>query len=259
MPLDVIGMTNGCRSPHPNVRSRCRAIGCACRGWCQSGLRLCRPGPSRSISIEQRRRMFLGFLGSQSPQCPPSRGTPPDDPQPRIVHRNSVMQPPCSVAALVNNRSKICLRMGSKIDVVHPKHLGPFARCVGGIGGLVFRLPRYGGGARYGASVSTRMRSTGAAGKDIAQLLAFGEGRDTGHRQDRTPVQALRFGQFGQRMKSNASRRNRVRCWCSSARMRAMSSSAGTGVDDQRQTGALGTLDMHPQAIASAPSALSAV
>ena len=31
---------------------------------------------------------FFGFFGSQSPQLPPRRGTPPDDPQPNIVKRS---------------------------------------------------------------------------------------------------------------------------------------------------------------------------
>ena len=37
---------------------------------------------SRSTRSEQRWRRFLGFSGSQSPQCPPRRGTPPEEPQP---------------------------------------------------------------------------------------------------------------------------------------------------------------------------------
>ena len=40
-----------------------------------------------STRSEQRRRQFFGFQGSQSPQRSPRRGTPPDDPQPRIVAR----------------------------------------------------------------------------------------------------------------------------------------------------------------------------
>ena len=44
--------------------------------------------------IEQRRRRFFGFLGSQSPQFPPRRGTPPEDPQPRIMNRICPITPP---------------------------------------------------------------------------------------------------------------------------------------------------------------------
>ena len=38
-----------------------------------------------SISSEQRRRRFFGLAGSQTPQLPPMRGTPPDEPQPMMV------------------------------------------------------------------------------------------------------------------------------------------------------------------------------
>ena len=39
----------------------------------------------RSASSEQRRRRFFGFFGSQAPQPSAGRGTPAEDPQPRIV------------------------------------------------------------------------------------------------------------------------------------------------------------------------------
>src|SRR5688572_16848328 len=44
-----------------------------------------RPGVVPVSSSEQRRRRFLGLAGSQTPQSPPMRGTPPDEPQPRMV------------------------------------------------------------------------------------------------------------------------------------------------------------------------------
>src|SRR5690242_9732081 len=45
---------------------------------------------------EQRRLRFFGLLGSQAPQKPwpsepPSRGTPPDDPQPRITNSSALL------------------------------------------------------------------------------------------------------------------------------------------------------------------------
>ena len=65
-------------------------------------------GPSRSTSIEQRRRRFFGFLGSQSPQWPPIRGTPPEEPEPRMVKRISPIRPrPHDSAAFQNRRSKL--------------------------------------------------------------------------------------------------------------------------------------------------------
>ena len=52
----------------------------------------CRPTPPfglrrrlRSTSSAQRRRRFLGSAGSHAPQWLPTRGTPPDVPQPRMV------------------------------------------------------------------------------------------------------------------------------------------------------------------------------
>ena len=48
-------------------------------------LRLAAFGIGRSTNIEQRRRRFFGLFGSHSPQPCPTRGTPPDDPQPRMV------------------------------------------------------------------------------------------------------------------------------------------------------------------------------
>ena len=48
------------------------------------------PAEIRRTRMEQRLRRFFGLAGSQAPQwpepsAPPSRGTPPEEPQPRIV------------------------------------------------------------------------------------------------------------------------------------------------------------------------------
>ena len=40
------------------------------------------------ISNEQRLRLFFGSFGSQIPQSPSMRGTPPEDPHPKIVNFN---------------------------------------------------------------------------------------------------------------------------------------------------------------------------
>src|SRR5436853_3381569 len=42
--------------------------------------------PRRSTRNEVRRRRFLGLFGLQSPQPSAGRGTPPDEPQPRMVN-----------------------------------------------------------------------------------------------------------------------------------------------------------------------------
>ena len=47
------------------------------------------PRPLRRASREQRERRFFGFAGSQWPQSPSARGTPPDEPQPRIVNSST--------------------------------------------------------------------------------------------------------------------------------------------------------------------------
>ena len=41
---------------------------------------------SACVRSEQRLRLFLGSFGSQLPQSPSIRGTPPEDPQPKIVN-----------------------------------------------------------------------------------------------------------------------------------------------------------------------------
>ena len=43
-------------------------------------------GVGRSTRSEVRRRRFFGFFGSQSPQPRAGRGTPPEEPQPRMVN-----------------------------------------------------------------------------------------------------------------------------------------------------------------------------
>ena len=54
--------------------------------------------PVRSTRMEQRRRRFFGLAGSQAPQPEPTRGTPPDEPQPRMV-TVSVMRRAVSLGA----------------------------------------------------------------------------------------------------------------------------------------------------------------
>src|SRR4029450_10928116 len=55
--------------------------------------------PVRSTSSEQRRRRFFGLLGSQAPQPRAGRGTPAEEPQPRIVSV-TVMRQPSALALL---------------------------------------------------------------------------------------------------------------------------------------------------------------
>ena len=59
---------------------------------------------------EQRRRRFFGFAGSHAPHMVPMRGTPPDEPQPRIVdavaHAAAVSAAARAAAPCVNRRKK---------------------------------------------------------------------------------------------------------------------------------------------------------
>ena len=70
--------------------------------WCRSAPGWCRRRSMRSTSSEQRLRRFLGSAGSQAPQSPPIRGTPAEEPQPRMVARSRAV----IAAAFANSRSK---------------------------------------------------------------------------------------------------------------------------------------------------------
>ncbi len=68
--------------------------------------------PKRSTSTEQRRRRFFGLAGSQAPHPSPTRGTPPDEAQPRMVSRsvNATIRQP---AAACREPAAACLRRPS--------------------------------------------------------------------------------------------------------------------------------------------------
>ncbi len=59
-----------------------------------------------STSSEVRRRRFFGLLGSQAPQPSAGRGTPIDDPQPRMVKRNRHAAAARGRGTLLNSRKK---------------------------------------------------------------------------------------------------------------------------------------------------------
>ena len=106
------------------------------------------PGPSCSMSREQRRRLFFGFFGSQAPQSPPRRGTPPDEPQPRMV------EAACSPSGgavpgggLGEKAVEVRLGRGGEGAVVEAEELCADLRCMDDIGRLVAPAP-WGGGAR---------------------------------------------------------------------------------------------------------------
>ncbi len=51
----------------------------------------------RALEYGYRVRVVLGSDGSHAPHCPPSRGTPPDEPQPKMVNfKLAISQAPCT-------------------------------------------------------------------------------------------------------------------------------------------------------------------
>ncbi len=108
------------------------------------------PSPSRSTRIEQRRRRLRGSFGSQAPQPLPTRGTPPDEPQPRI-RRVSVAIRISRSGRIAGREARVTplrrgpveqaeeIRRGDAGDLLfaHLQGGGESARGVGGIGRLV--------------------------------------------------------------------------------------------------------------------------
>ena len=76
------------REEHAVERARRarRAAARAYRPACRPARVVRPPLPKRSTSSAQRRRRFFGLAGSQAPQTLPTRGTPPEEPQPRRVN-----------------------------------------------------------------------------------------------------------------------------------------------------------------------------
>ena len=91
----------GCRAPR-RARSRPPRAVCSRRSGevSTSTVGPAVPASERPTSREQRRRRLFGSAGSQTPQSPSTRGTPPEEPQPRIVKVSS-----CSRAASPRDRS----------------------------------------------------------------------------------------------------------------------------------------------------------
>ena len=83
---------------------------------------------SRSTSSEQRRRRFFGLFGSQAPQPSATRGTPIDEPQPRMVKVRLMRRPPRLRGTLLNSRKKfsvVCRAISSaETPRVSRQHFG---------------------------------------------------------------------------------------------------------------------------------------
>ena len=123
--VGVVGMLVGDRTrrraSRPWRREAARAGQAGCRSRPASH-RLVRGARPRS---DVRRRRFFGLFGSQSPQPSAGRGTPPEEPQPRMVKRRLMPRarfapspeiPPVGRGTLRNSAKKlsvVCCAMSS--------------------------------------------------------------------------------------------------------------------------------------------------
>ena len=95
--------------------------------------------PSFCTSTEQRRRRFFGFDGSHAPQMLPTRGTPPDVPQPRMVSLR-VMKRGMDTAergTFLNRRKKFSVVALRHLGLAHPAQGSKPRRGMHHIGRLV--------------------------------------------------------------------------------------------------------------------------
>jgi hypothetical protein len=210
-------------------RPRRRAAARACRAGVDQHPRRARRPSRRSTSIEQRRRRLRGFAGSQAPQCPPSRGTPPEEPQPRMVTRSSAAAPPRAIRRPASPAPRRPWRtagrsspwsprrsLGSMPDLRPHAAVAPCrpARCA----------CRGGAAARGRARRSRPAAGRAARGEDRAQLVRFREGRDPRHRQVEAEPQRRSASAAPEEKQCITQRRPRPRA--PRSRMRAMSASA---------------------------------
>ena len=86
-PVGVVGVRMG--DQHAVEALTPASINCSRRSGEVSISTVVAPAGPRSTSAEQRRRRFRGLAGSQAPQPCATRGTPADEPQPRMVRRQA--------------------------------------------------------------------------------------------------------------------------------------------------------------------------
>ena len=187
----------------------------------------------RSTRSEQRRRRFLGLSGSQTPQPSAGRGTPPDEPQPRMVNSATCVRSRDCVSASARRHWARVLReqpeevvrrlAGELIEArrrASRRDLGGFgherpARCAcRDAAGREIR--------RVGLDEKAVGRQRGC---DRAQLLGLLERHDAGERD--VDAERDRPARPASRPAGEAMQHDReAPCPVSSSRMRAMSSSA---------------------------------
>src|SRR3972149_3820816 len=128
-----------------------------------------------STNSERRRRRFFGFFGSQAPQPWPTRGTPAEEPQPRIVNVSGMLGPRhFGEAAEEVRRSELGDMLGRDATRLR-EHAGGF----GDVGRLVaLAAPRL--GREIGRVGFDQDPILGQFSSNPAQVLAFLEGPGAG-------------------------------------------------------------------------------
>ena len=83
------------------------------------------PAPVRlSSRSEVRRRRFLGLLGLQAPQPSAGRGTPPEEPHPRIVNFSVMRRPPPRTRDLSEQAKEVLRGLTGDLILRHAARLG---------------------------------------------------------------------------------------------------------------------------------------
>src|SRR6516225_1146473 len=67
----------------------------------------------RSTRSDERRRRFFGLFGSQAPQPSAGRGTPPDEPQPRMVNFKVMLGANFAKSAGFNQTCADCIKLSA--------------------------------------------------------------------------------------------------------------------------------------------------
>src|SRR6266702_3828520 len=135
------------------------------------------PWPDTCSTIsEQRRRRFLGLLGSQAPQPSAGRGTPAEEPQPRIVSV-SVMRLPTSSFHLGEQAEEVFACPARDLLERHAARLSKYLCDLDHIGRLVAFAPELAG--RKIGRVCFNQNTVGRQfGRERAQGLRLLEGQD---------------------------------------------------------------------------------
>ena len=193
IPLRVVGVRGASSGSRRDDRCPGRAAAGAGPGRCRPGRGSCRPGRPARRGSSSGGGDCAGSTASQAPQPWPTRGTPPDEPQPRIVTPRIHAAGPHhghaphggshatsgSRGILSNRRRTFAVVVAGDLLVGDAARLGQKARGVRHEGGLVALAAMRASGARNGASVSTRIRSAGTRAAISRKRGRVLEGQDT--------------------------------------------------------------------------------